>query len=289
MGHDEPQGGVELVGAAQPGGGAADAAVEHVPFVHAERAQQFLLGGEPPVERRPETPACRATSDRLSLVWPLRASTSAVAFRMRLREDVSSSSGTASLPAGAWLTCTGLQVEADVSRGLTIREAGVFTKFCQSVTLCSCPTNGSARTTSPRGSSGDRPSTPGPDLRRTAGTPGLSWHPPVPSVFDGTEPGFWALTRRADIVQASLHPELFSSANGIALDPMPADLQRIATFFLMMDPPQHTLYRRLISSAFTPSCRPDRGTGPQERRRGRRRTRGCRWWTSSPPVRPGCR
>jgi len=81
---------------------------------------------------------------------------------------------------------------------------------------------------------------------------GLSWHPPVPSVFDNTEPGFWALTRRADIVHASLHPELFSSANGIALDPMPAELQRIATFFLMMDPPQHTLYRRLISSAFTP-------------------------------------
>lgn len=81
---------------------------------------------------------------------------------------------------------------------------------------------------------------------------GLSWHPPLPSVFDTEEPGFWALTRRADIVHASLHPELFSSAHGIALDPMPADLQRIATFFLMMDPPQHTLYRRLISSAFTP-------------------------------------
>lgn len=83
-------------------------------------------------------------------------------------------------------------------------------------------------------------------------TEGLTWHPPVPSVFDNAEPGFWALTRRADIVHASLHPEVFSSANGIALDPMPADLQRIATFFLMMDPPQHTLYRRLISSAFTP-------------------------------------
>ena len=81
---------------------------------------------------------------------------------------------------------------------------------------------------------------------------GLSWHPPLPSVFDTEEPGFWALTRRADIVHASLHPELFSSARGIALDPMPAELQRIATFFLMMDPPQHTLYRRLISSAFTP-------------------------------------
>ncbi len=83
-------------------------------------------------------------------------------------------------------------------------------------------------------------------------TPGLSWHPPLPSVFDHAEPGFWALTRRADIVHASLHPELFSSARGIALDPMPAELQRFATFFLMMDPPQHTLYRRLISAAFTP-------------------------------------
>ena len=121
-------------------------------------------------------------------------------------------------------------------------------------------------------------------------TPGLSWHPPVPSVFDGTEPGFWALTRRADIVQASLHPELFSSANGIALDPMPAELQRIATFFLMMDPPQHTLYRRLISSAFTPVM------SPRSRNRSARtppRSSTNSWvpvrWTSSPPVRPGCR
>jgi cytochrome P450 len=83
-------------------------------------------------------------------------------------------------------------------------------------------------------------------------TEGLTWHEPFPSLFPMEEPGFWALTRRADIVHASLHPELFSSAAGIALDPMPADIQRIATFFLMMDPPQHTVYRRLISSAFTP-------------------------------------
>ena len=33
---------------------------------------------------------------------------------------------------------------------------------------------------------------------------------------------------------------------------MPAEIQQIATFFLMMDPPEHTVYRRLISSAFTP-------------------------------------
>ena len=66
------------------------------------------------------------------------------------------------------------------------------------------------------------------------------------------EPGFWALTRRADIAFVSQHPELFTSAQGVALNPMPAEIQRFASFFLSMDPPQHTVYRRLISSAFTP-------------------------------------
>lgn len=81
---------------------------------------------------------------------------------------------------------------------------------------------------------------------------GLSWHRPLPSLFDTVEPGFWAVTRRADIVYVSQHPELFTSARGVALDPMPAEVQKIATFFLGMDPPEHTVYRRLISSAFTP-------------------------------------
>ena len=81
---------------------------------------------------------------------------------------------------------------------------------------------------------------------------GLSWHRPMSSMFPMEEEGFWALTRRADIAFASQHPELFTSSRGVALDPMPAEVQKIATFFLMMDPPEHTVYRRLISSAFTP-------------------------------------
>src|SRR6476659_8701988 len=82
--------------------------------------------------------------------------------------------------------------------------------------------------------------------------PGLTLHQPLPSLFESNEPGFWAVTRRADVAHVSTHPELFSSAQGVALDPMPVEIQRIATFFLAMDPPQHTVYRRLISSAFTP-------------------------------------
>lgn len=82
--------------------------------------------------------------------------------------------------------------------------------------------------------------------------PGLSWQRPFSSLFDLEEPGYWAVTRRADIVEASLNHEVFSSAQGVAPDPMPVEMQRIATFFLTMDPPQQTVYRRLVSSAFTP-------------------------------------
>jgi cytochrome P450 len=81
---------------------------------------------------------------------------------------------------------------------------------------------------------------------------GLTWHHPLSSLFPMEEDGFWALTRRADIAFVSQHPELFTSERGVALDPMPAEVQRFASFFLTMDPPEHTVYRRLISSAFTP-------------------------------------
>jgi cytochrome P450 len=81
---------------------------------------------------------------------------------------------------------------------------------------------------------------------------GLSWHPPVPSIFPHEEPGYWAVTRHADVRQVSRHSELFCSGSGVSLDPMPAEIQRTVTFFLMMDPPEHTRYRRLISTAFTP-------------------------------------
>lgn len=83
-------------------------------------------------------------------------------------------------------------------------------------------------------------------------TEGLTWHRAFESMFPMEEPGYWALTRRADIAYVSQHPELFTSAQGVALNPMPAEIQRFASFFLSMDPPQHTVYRRLISSAFTP-------------------------------------
>jgi len=81
---------------------------------------------------------------------------------------------------------------------------------------------------------------------------GLSWHPPVSSIFPHTETGYWAVTRHADIKFASHNNDIFGSRMGISIDPLPAEVQQATSFFLAMDPPDHTLYRRLISAAFTP-------------------------------------
>lgn len=92
-------------------------------------------------------------------------------------------------------------------------------------------------------------------------------------MFSVEEPGFWALTRRADIVYVSQHPELFTRC-GVALNPMPAEIQRFKSLFLTTDPLQHTVYRRLISSAF--AVRAVRHRGHRDQRspgRGRRQGR----------------
>jgi len=65
--------------------------------------------------------------------------------------------------------------------------------------------------------------------------------------------GYYALTRHADVVEASRHPEIFSSeptSNSIP------DLPRyLATYFgsmINMDDPRHARLRRIVSRAFTP-------------------------------------
>jgi len=61
--------------------------------------------------------------------------------------------------------------------------------------------------------------------------------------------GFWNLVKHADIVHASRHHEVFSSAHGTNIeDPQGgADLMMVN-----MDPPQHTRLRQLVSHGFHP-------------------------------------
>ncbi|MFI6051381.1 cytochrome P450 [Streptomyces violascens] len=67
-------------------------------------------------------------------------------------------------------------------------------------------------------------------------------------------PGFWAVTRHADVVRVLKDAGTFSSALGATQirDPDPADLPFIRRMMLNQDPPHHGRLRRLVSRAFTP-------------------------------------
>jgi cytochrome P450 len=69
-------------------------------------------------------------------------------------------------------------------------------------------------------------------------------------VYHNDRFGFWALSRFDDVLAASLDTETFSSAQGITLDtigePIPFPIM------IMMDPPLHDAFRKVVSRAYTP-------------------------------------
>ncbi|GAA2196379.1 cytochrome P450 [Streptomyces bangladeshensis] len=67
-------------------------------------------------------------------------------------------------------------------------------------------------------------------------------------------PGFWAVTRHADVVRVLKDAGTFSSYAGATQirDPDPEDLPFIRRMMLNQDPPAHGRLRRLVSRAFTP-------------------------------------
>lgn len=67
-------------------------------------------------------------------------------------------------------------------------------------------------------------------------------------------PGFWAVTRHADVVRVLKDPADYSSYLGATQirDPDPADLPFVRRMMLNQDPPGHGRLRRLVSRAFTP-------------------------------------
>jgi cytochrome P450 len=75
--------------------------------------------------------------------------------------------------------------------------------------------------------------------------------PRIPLIKPG--PGYYALTRHADVVEASRHPEVFSSEP--ATNSIPDMPRYLATYFgsmINMDDPRHARLRRIVSRAFTP-------------------------------------
>jgi cholest-4-en-3-one 26-monooxygenase len=90
-------------------------------------------------------------------------------------------------------------------------------------------------------------------LRREAP---VSWNP-APAARDSMTPvkqGFWVLSKYEDVVHVSRTPKLFSSYEG---GPFVWDMDEQAMagqrlMLLVMDPPQHVKYRRLVQRGFTP-------------------------------------
>ncbi|BBZ51843.1 hypothetical protein MHEI_35600 [Mycobacterium heidelbergense] len=82
----------------------------------------------------------------------------------------------------------------------------------------------------------------------------VSWHPPVEDALmpDPDDPGYWAVTRRSDIVAVSRDNDVFRSGKGVMFENIPTELLEASQSFLAMDPPRHTKLRKLVSAAFTP-------------------------------------
>jgi cytochrome P450 len=67
-------------------------------------------------------------------------------------------------------------------------------------------------------------------------------------VYHNEALGFWALSRYADVVDAHLDPETFSSAKGVTIEGQEA----MMPLLIVKDPPEHAWHRRIVGSLFTP-------------------------------------
>ena len=93
----------------------------------------------------------------------------------------------------------------------------------------------------------------------------------VPGLEAMKGPGYWAVTRYADVMQVSRHPELFISGKGVNIVDMPPEWNEFFGSMINMDAPRHTKLRLLVNQGFTPktvarieaTC----GEGTRDRRR----------------------
>ena len=66
-------------------------------------------------------------------------------------------------------------------------------------------------------------------------------------------PGYYAVTRYADVVEVSRHPELYCSGkSGSTILDMPPELLEFFGSMINMDDPRHARLRRIVSTAFNP-------------------------------------
>jgi cytochrome P450 family 130 len=90
---------------------------------------------------------------------------------------------------------------------------------------------------------------------------GESWRDPWPSYAElrETDPvhdagGFWVLSRFADVYGAARDTATYSSARGLTMTDGETELDLVGGFapMVMLDPPDHTVFRRMVARGFTP-------------------------------------
>ena len=93
----------------------------------------------------------------------------------------------------------------------------------------------------------------------------------VPLPLDGS--GYYAVTRHAEVVEASHRPELFCSGRGAtSIFDMPAEFLEFFGSMINLDDPRHARLRRIVSTAFTPRMiKHSRGRRAADRVADRRR------------------
>ncbi len=65
-------------------------------------------------------------------------------------------------------------------------------------------------------------------------------------------PGFWSITRHADVWAASRNPELFQSGRGVNIGDMPIEIAEFFGSMIAMDDPRHARLRQIVQRSFTP-------------------------------------
>jgi cytochrome P450 len=75
----------------------------------------------------------------------------------------------------------------------------------------------------------------------------------IPDVPIPTGPGYWSLTRHADVLEASRNPEIYCSGKGAtSIADLPPEFNEFFGGLINMDEPRHGHQRRIVSRGFTP-------------------------------------
>jgi cytochrome P450 len=86
---------------------------------------------------------------------------------------------------------------------------------------------------------------------RSRAEPAFFREPETP--FPEPGPGYYALVRHADVVEASRNPEVFSSGRGATqIADLPVEFNEYFGSMINIDDPRHARLRRIVSRAFTP-------------------------------------